>query len=402
MKMMTILLNDLKRLTRNPISLILLLAMPVMMIALMGYALKPVFNIETKGIEKFQVLYINKDQGIVGQSFDVFIKGPGNQFLEIVPSEASDAMAALTKEKLPVALSLPADLSEKIRNGEKAGIEIVSTGKDSIKDNVVRSLVEAFINQTNLQAGIMKGAQSLTSSAQAVPDLAQIETQVISRYGKDFVQTRNITEPALSNSIHPALRLTSFQFFAVSMLIFFLLTIGMGLGMNIISDRTDRIFLRIGSYPVTQNQYLMGKTLGNSVTGILQALFIIVFTTYAFRINWGTEYLGLGIVILAVLFTSSGIAVIASSILNSEKALSAGLTVFFWMLTFVSGGFTAIPIFEPLAKFTVNRWAFESITALMMGQGLANITGYLIPLVGLSLVFWMIGVSLYQRRAFHE
>lgn len=392
MNVIIIIKNELKLMIRDKVNLIILLTVPIAMIALMGYALKPFFTADEKGIEKFNLLYENNDNGYIGKSIDEFIKGEGSRYFNLVKPDSEDIEGQLLLRNIDEAIVIPKGLTDKLAAGKEAGIMHICTGKNIISNNVVKAFLVNFKDTANIGMSIdniIKEYDLNTSEA------AGIKGDLVRKYGTSFVNTKELSKQG-------AAKLGSFQYFSVSMLIFFLLTLGMGLGMGIIDDRTDRIYSRISSYPVTNSQYLLGKALGNGVIGILQAAMIIAFTSIVFNVNWGNNYAGIAVVVTAVLFSSSGFAVILSSLLNSSKALSTALIVLYWSITFISGAFAPVPAFEPIGIFTMNKWAFEAITSFMAGKGFVYAANYLIMLVGLCLILWMIGIILYKRRSANE
>lgn len=392
MNVITIIKNELKLMLRNRVNFVILLLMPIVMIALMGYALKPFFTAEEKGIEKFNVLYVNKDEGYIGESVDKFMKSEGNAYFNLIEPGSDDIESEMSSKKIDEAIIVPENLTNKITNGEEASMLHISSGKDMIKNSVVESFLGSFKDSLNEGMGTEKviksyGIENLNT--------ANIQSDVANKYGTDFINTKEIekSEPA---------KLGSFQYFSVSMLIFFLLTSGMGLGIGIADDRLNRLYSRISAYPVKNSQYLLGKALGNGIIGIFQAATVIIFTSLVFKVNWGNNYPGLVLVVLTVLFSSSGMAVILSNFINTSKALSTALIVIYWCITFVSGAFAPIPAFEPAGRFTLNKWAFEAITSFMAGRGFGYSANYLMMLTGLCLVLWIIGIMLYRRRASYE
>ena len=311
MNIITIVLYELRIMLRNRVNLILLLVMPVAMIALMGYAMKPFLDAEAKGPDIFPVSYADISKDAIARSFDASIASVAGEY----------------------------GISEK-------GLEIAGIGLEK------------------------------TASYK-------------------FINVKEVKNPE-------ARTLDSFQFFGAGMLIFFLLTCSMGLGINIINERADRVFFRIVSFPVTHNQYLAGKAIGNALIGFFQAASVILFTSLVFKVDWGNNYPGLFLVVAELMLVASGIAVIFSNLLNSSKTLSTLLTVLFWMMAFISGSFFPLPVFEPIAGFMINKWAFEVLTGFMTGQGIMNVLNYLILLLLIGLVFWTAGVMLYKRRVSNE
>lgn len=392
MNVITIIKNELKLMIRNRVNFIILLVMPIAMIALMGYALKPFFTAGEKGIEKFNLLYVNNDNGYIGKSIDEFIKGEGSRYFNLVKPDSEDIEGQLLSRNMDEAIVIPEGLTDKLAGGKEASIMHISSGKNIISNNVVKSFLVNFKDTANIGMSIENIIKEYDLNTF---EAASIKADLARKYGTSFVNTKELNKQEAS-------KLGSFQYFSVSMLIFFLLTSGMGLGIGIVDDRTDRLYSRINSYPVTSNQYLFGKALGNGVIGILQAAMIIVFTSLVFKVNWGNNYAGIAVVVTAVLFSSSGLAVILSSFLNSSKALSTALIVIYWSITFISGAFAPVPAFEPIGRFTMNKWAFEAIASFMAGKGFVYAVNYLLMLIGLCLILWMIGIILYKRRAANE
>jgi len=378
-------LNELKIMFKSKGTLILLLIMPIMMIALMGYALKPYLN-PSHEIIKFDVLYVNQDEGKIGQSFDTFIKDQGAKYFNLIISSTEDIESEMLKNNYDEAIFIPKDFTLKVNNSESISIIHISSGKNLMRDNMVKVLVNQFTTSVNESIAIQKVAESYHFQI----DINQIHSDIVLDLGSQFIE---IDELEKTNS----LGITSFQYFAASMLVFFLLCSSMGLGMEIVNDRTNKIYARINTYPVTKNQYLLGKTLGNAFISIVQAISIIVISALLFQVNWGREYIGLTIVVLVIIFISSGVSVIFSSLFNSSKTLSTVLIMIYWMLTFISGAFTPVPAFEKIGKFIFNMWAFESITSYMTGQSLVTSIYNIMMLLGLGLVLWLIGMYMYRR-----
>lgn len=392
MNVITIIKNELKLMIRDKVNLIILLTVPIAMIALMGYALKPFFTVEQNGIEQFELLYANYDNGYIGKSMDEFMKGEGSKYFKLVPPTSKDLEDELASRDIDEAVVIPKGLTDKLSAGKEADIVHLSTGKNTISNIVVKSFLDSFKDEINTSITIETAVREYDLNAQEV---SKILAGMTGNLGNSFVSTRELGSSEST-------KLGSFQYYSVSMLIFFLLTSGMGLGMGIVNDRTEKLYSRISSYPVTRSQYLLGKALGNGIIGILQAAIIIAFTSLVFKVNWGNNYLGIGIVVIAVLFSSSGLAVILSSRLNSSKALSTALIIIYWAITFISGAFAPVPVFEGIGRFTLNKWAFEAITSFMAGKGVTAAAGYLAMLLSLCLILWLIGIMLYKRRASYE
>ncbi len=376
--------NELKLLLRNKMMFSIILLMPIVMIALMGYALKPLFETGLPS-ERFTVLYLNQDKGPVGEALDNFLHTEGAKYFTLLPVTAQQLAAEVRDEKYPIAVNVPPDLSVKSARSESVAVEVITGQKDPLRTELVMALVSGFVDKIDKQNALAAVYRQYTNNGEPA-------TALFPDPPGDFTVLHKVG----LNS-----RLSSFQFFAASMLVFFLLTTGMGVGVNLINERTDRIYLRISSFPVTKSQYLLGRVLCNLLTGGIQAIVVIVFTKYVFQVHWGTNVLGLAVTTCLIILLSCGLGIVFSTLFNSAKVLSVAQTMVLWFMTFLSGGFTVKPVLGRVGDFTPNKWAFDALTRLMLGQSLVEIAPKLIPLGIVCLVLWSIGITAYQRRDSH-
>lgn len=393
MKVLDMALNELKIMSRNRVTFALLMVLPIFMIFIMGNAMAGVFNTD-KGIEKFSVLYVNEDNGTLGKAFDNFINNGAGDFIIPVKGSYDTAEQEVLSGKYTDAIVVPKDLSEKIGNGEKADINVISSGKDTIKDSITRSIVDSFTKYMMTQLAVTKGYSEYVKGA----DLSQVSqklSQTQADIGNSFVTT-------VDAQISDAKKLSSFQYFTLSMLLFFLSTVGMGLGTGIVEDREKKLYSRINSYPVKLSEYLASKILGNMMLSIIQAAVVIVVTKFAFNVDWGTNLLGIGSVIVLMILISSSIGLVFSSLVRTSKAVSAGMTVVLWMVAFIGGGFTPVPALEPAGRLTFYKWGLDSMVNFMGGGSFSSVISNLLMLLTLVAVLWTVGIVLYRRRVYHE
>lgn len=345
MNIITIALNQLKMTIRNK-QIILSIILPIIMIFIMGNALKSVFE-ANNSIEKFKVLYANEDTGTIGNTFDSMLLNDASKYVEVVKASAKDAREEVTSGKYEVAIAIPKDLSLKVSKGEKCSINVISSGKDEIKDYVVNSLPKLEF-QSDLK------------------------------------------------------KLSSFQYFSVGMLLFFMMTTGIGVGNSIIKERSDKIYTRINSFPVKKSEYLLGKVLSSIIISVLQAVTVMLASTLLFGVNWGTNFIGIAVTLLLIILIASSLGVLFSSIVNSEKALSAGLTIVLWFIAFMGGGFSSFPALEPIGKLTFYKWGFNALANFICGGSFNAVINELIMLTSLMVVLWTAALALFNRRYSNE
>lgn len=393
MNILNIAINLFKLRIRNKLSFILIILMPILMIFIMGYALKPSFEANNT-IKKFKVLYVNEDRGAIGKAFDNMLHNQASKYVDLVNTTTTSVQSQIDSGKYDEAIVISKNLSASVLKGKKCSIKIISSGKDEIKAYVVNSLVNSFVNFTNTQTAILKSYSHNLPQAN-ITEEAQKLTEVQSAYGNAF------TIPKL-NLMSPIKKLSSYQYFTASMLLFFMMMSGIGIGNNIIKERSDKIYARINSFPVKKSEYLLGQIICNITTSIFQAIAIILFSALLFGVNFGNNYMGIAIALLLIILLSASLGVLFSSIVNSEKALSTVLCLILWFIAFMSGGFTPVPSLEPIGKLTFYSWGFHALASFMTGGTFKTVKFELTSLVVLIIVLWTATLALFNWRSQNE
>lgn len=391
MKLIDIALNELKLSARNRITFVLILLLPVIMIFILGYAMKPSFQLE-KGIQKFQVLYVNEDKGFAGKAFDEFMTAGASKFIEPVDGNAGTVRDEVASGKYAAAIVVPDNFSDAVQKNSNASIEVIGSGRDKVKELYVRSLVSSFTDNMNLQNGVASVASEYGLKSSSVISDAE---KNMGSLGNSFVADKKIDYSASRG-------LSSYQYFSASMLLFFLMSVGTGLGTGILGERADGKYSRINSYPIKKYEYLGGRMAANTVMSIFQVLIVILASHFAFSVSWGGNIIGLAITLLLVIVLSSSIGIIFSSIMESPKTLSSVMTIVIWMIVFIGGGFSPIPGLDKIGRFTFYRWSFDSIASFMSGGSLSEAGGNLLALSAFTLIALITGLILYNRRVQNE
>ena len=221
MNIINIALNLFKLRIRNKLSFILIILMPILMIFIMGYALKPSFEANNT-IKKFKVLYVNEDHGAIGKAFDNMLHNEASKYVDVINTTTTKVQSQIDSGKYDEAIVISNNLSTNVLKGQKCSIKIISSGKDEIKAYVVNSLVNSFVNFTNTQMGILKSYSHNLPQGNITEEKQKL-TEVQRTYGNTF------TIPKL-DLMSPIKKLSSYQYFTASMLLFFMMMSGIGIG----------------------------------------------------------------------------------------------------------------------------------------------------------------------------
>ncbi len=123
MNIITMALNQFKMTIRNKLNFILLMMIPVLMIFVMGYALKPAFQANNT-IEKFNVLYVNDDHGTIGKAFDNMLHKATSKYVHVVSTNSKIVQTQIDSGKYDEAIVISKNLSTNVLNGKNVQLEL--------------------------------------------------------------------------------------------------------------------------------------------------------------------------------------------------------------------------------------------------------------------------------------
>ena len=183
------------------------------------------------------------------------------------------------------------------------------------------------------------------------------------------------------------------------MLISFLLNILNGLGITLVSDRSDNILKRYLTTPMSRWTYIASHYVAQIIIALIQIALILVpgYFLLGTKIH-GSVVLSLLIVIIGTIMFSSLTALLASRTTN--KGFYSGMASLICIVMFsLSGGFLSRQVEGPgvtVLSYLPANAMMESIESVMFyGQGLWEIYYQLIIMVTYSVVFSIIAHCLF-------
>ncbi|MCP3771837.1 ABC transporter permease [Paenibacillus sp. MZ04-78.2] len=197
---------------------------------------------------------------------------------------------------------------------------------------------------------------------------------------------------------------TALQYYAVSMLVMFMMFAGTVAAISLVSEREDHTMLRLRSMPVTMNQIVFGKMLGNGLLILMQALVIIGVTHHVYGVYWGDRPVIILAVCLAVTLVSMALAMLASLFCRNVKSVSMALQIVIFLMTILSGGLDLEVNGElvQIAEFTVNHWANRSLLELMLDGDTQLVLHYVKVLAAIASALAAVAFMAYRKVGYHE
>ena len=172
-------------------------------------------------------------------------------------------------------------------------------------------------------------------------------------------------------------------------------------GISVIWDREFGFLKEILVAPASRTYAILGRTLGDSLTCILQGLIILLpiyLLAPGLKIQGLLPTLLVGFIV-AISFNGLGIAI--ASKINSMEGFQLIVNLIMWPLIFLSGAFYPVQGFPEWVKLFIylNPMTYGVIVSryFLAGVATVNIFESILALLILSIIFLMIGIYLFKR-----
>lgn len=303
---------------------------------------------------------------------------------------------------------LPPNFSDAVAGTDEATVQLYTDPAANISPYILQSVLAQVIDgYSSLNASGQIFRQTLPEAIQATSIIPQQEevTALFQAQGEAIAQgaggiTFNTIDPNQAEDEEP---INIMGYFAPSMGIFFLMFTMFEGARSILAERRDGTLHRLLTTPTHAWQILLGKIGGVFLTGFLQLGIYIIVSSVVFQIEWGSSYLGVFLLVLAVVlaFTSLG-AVLSAFAQDINQASVLGLVTSL-LLAVLGGNFVQTTNFpawlQQISQLTPNYWAIEAFTQLSIGKAsLSEILPHVGALLLMSVVLFVFGVWQFGRR----
>lgn len=378
MKIFYIAFNIVKRNFRDRKTLMVSLLLPIVLILILGSALKDSYT--TKDIGKTSVCYVNNDSGSMTSSFDNFLKIKEiKEMLDIKKvSSYEEGVNLVNSGKDKALIYIDKNYSDEIKNGNKGKIQIYASKNSGVSLGIVQSLIDSYNDGAN----------------------TVMTTSEIARHNTQYIENSNINENYLTVEGKTPRAL---DYYAVTMLVLTLMySANYGCG-----ELEDMFFKdmgkRIKTTSVKNYELILGIILGTISTLVLQALVLVGFTKFAYGANWGSNPLMIFITILVLSILSIAIGVMFTTVIGDSNKASSLLGIIIPIFTFVSGGYVKLSIdnavFTKIKYYIPNELAHTALFNTIYNGAGADAQKCVIIMLIFAAVIFSIAVIGGRRKA---
>jgi ABC-2 type transport system permease protein len=392
--------KDLKVRVRDKSAFVVLLALPMVMIIILG----TVFNWAGSSFTA-NVTLVDLDRGDMARRLtqDVFASPQLKDLLVVttVPSEA-EARTLVEEGKTGAAVIIPAGFSSGVSAGTKVSIVVLGNPETATQAGVIRNVVESFtaeVQRRQLAGSIairtlqQSGAvppQRMQEAVQSVLDEVGISQQT------GTVSVRTTTQEGLK--VPRAL-----DYYAVGMALLYLIFTANTGTEGMLEEKRQHTLSRILATPTSRVQILLGKLVGIFAIAALQFAMIIVLTRLMYRVNWGASVPAVIVMATATVLAGAGLSTLVAALARTpEQAGEVGPAV---ALIYSLLGGSMWPVYNmpawmnSVSRLTFTRWSVEGFTSLMVnGGGVSSILRPVGVCLAMAAAFLLISVTVLNRN----
>lgn len=349
---------------RDHTNLTLMLLFPIVMIFILGSALTGSFEIEN--MEPIEVILVNEDEGDLSRSFEGFLNSEEIQeMLDVEKADSfDDSMRRVKQGEASALIHLKKDFAGQIN--------IYDSNSSVFGSSVLKNVIDVFIQSANTEYA----SSRLGSTAAYIHFSDNIIEEAVNVDGKTP---------------------SSLDYYAISMLLMTMMY-GTMYGCSAMSEeRFLNTDIRLKSAPLKTYQIYIGKVTGTILTLMIDAVLIILFTKYVYKVNWGSNILAIMFACLSLAVLAAGIGVTGFMLIGDESKTQVILNVLVPLFTFLGGGYIPSQYLSPMMKrisvISPNHLA-RNIMSNIIYEGSHTQT------VSFLLILWAVSLALFSISAF--
>ncbi len=312
-------------------------------------------------------------------------------------------------------LIIPPNFSADVIDPNKQGVvELYYNPGNEVSATVLITVIEQLVSQINTgevaqnilvednDAFLIQKGIALGQSQNIEPAANDVLTRLFQDGAPSLVALNPVNVEGQEQTFD------SLRYFAPSMAIFFM-TFAMAAGMRgILEENANWTLQRLMTTPTPRWVYMLGKMLGTFASGVVQMVLLLIITTVvALMLGrsgnvWGTDYVGIGLMIIAVVAAASGLGLLFTGISKSitqADNIANGVIIVMGM---IGGAFIPVdnnPILDALSNLSLNKWGIQGFLTLAEDGPLSDILLNVAVLLGMAALFFGLSLLAFNRRA---
>ena len=412
-----ILANDIRRRLKNPLSVILMLLIPVSMTLIIGVVFGPEGDVD---MPRIKVLLVDNDGGFFGGFLmQGMQQGALADMLDITKVSAAEGEEMMSGGKASALIEIPEGFTSNVLDGLPAEIRLVKNPSERflpiIVEEITKTMAVLLDGGTRIFNAPMTRMRSIIDR-ESWPEASDMEevmngakNGVILAYGyiADSLIIFTDEVAALPDSVaaidDPVV--SDFNIFAYvmpgSMMIGLLFIVELVL-RDLLRERKAGTLRRMLAAPVTTGQAVAGKVGAAFAITMISCLMLLAVSGLGFGVDLG-DPLALFLQTVATILMCTGIMTFLYGAISNERAADGVMSVVIIAMALFGGSMVPIeqmpPALQAAGRFSPVFWASDGMKKIfILDAGVSDISTHLVVLLLLSVCTIIPGTLLIQRR----
>ena len=444
MKIVSIIIKDLKILISDKKALAIMILMPVILTSILSMALKGLFVVG-EGMKVEQVKIAVVKQYDEKKDSEMFVSNLNSNFIskamgedvlkdltdssgEIDPEEIffeefldsedvsefisyriedeAAALELLSRQEVSAVVILPEkfiydmkiNMLTTFRN--KIDIQILTHPDRNIDGKIVKSVIEAY---TNSMSSIIIGKNIIIETAM-VNDIGDDGFKNMDELMEGMSDTMESIKINMDNVVLEGKKpVSSADYYAVAMMTMFILfAAGQG-GRMLLEEKDNLTYQRMSVAGTSKLEILSGKLIAVFIIAVFQISVMITFTHFALKVQWG-DYMSVSLISLAAAFAIAGLGSFVGALTyvsGNYKMANIFETIIIQGMAVLGGSFFPIDIMPKyMQKFSfvsLNGVALRAYLKVITGSNAMDVLNYIVILAIAGALFTISAVIVLKK-----
>lgn len=366
-RLAAVVVKELRQVRRDPLSLLMLIAFPGLMLVLYGFALN------------FDVRHVRlavQDRDRSPASRDLVASFTHSTYFDLVatPGPGDDLDALVERGAARAVLVIPEQFGRNLQAGRRAVVQLLLDGADSTTAATVLGYARALVSEAN----------------------ADLVADTLARAGRRPAPPLSLAPRVLYNP-----ELESTQFLLPGLIgLLMMITAVLSTALSVVREKERGTMEQLRVAPLRTFELILGKTFPYLGISLLGTVVVLATARLLFAVEIRGPHLDLLAVVLVYLFGALGFGLLISTIANNQTfAFQVGLLTSLLPALLLSGFVFQIRVMpgwlQAITYLVPNRYFLVVLRGIILkGEGLATYW----PQVGALVVYGLVVTALASLR----
>ncbi|GER90606.1 hypothetical protein KDW_47680 [Dictyobacter vulcani] len=399
--------KDLLQVFKDKSAFVLMLAVPLILISVVGFALG---NFTGNGSSQLniKVALSNHDAGI-GNAIRSALKIHTKELVITVDEYPDTAQVTervgAVNNAADVGIVIPEGASQAVANSGQPG-------------NAAANMIQFYTlpNTSNALISVVRSIVTNVVQSQRIGTVASQQVHVVCSQPGNACAPKTIDDAAISaavvrasqtsdqavvaQTVGQATTVSTFDQVVPGYAIFFSLFGLNAVAATILQEQEDGTFRRLLIAPIQKYALLGGKMLAQFVLTLLQLAVIFLFGYFVFKMHVGS-WLSVSLLLIATSFAATGLGIMLVALIKTRRQLNPVVSLVTLITSAIGGAWW--PLFvEPtwmqqLAKVGITAWAMEGLNGTMMlGKSFSDILPDILGLLVYGTICFIIALRFFR------